>query len=386
MAGSDPLSRRILVVLGTRPEAIKLAPVIHALRARSAAEVKVAVTGQHREMLDQVLAVFEIVPDYDLDIMRADQSVSAVTTRALDGLTEVVANVQPSFTLVQGDTTTAFAGALASYYAKVPVGHVEAGLRTGNLLAPFPEEGNRKLIGTLASVHFAPTEGARSNLLKEGVDRDNIFVTGNTAIDALLWTLKNRRHSLEEVLDGETYRRFKGRYLLVTAHRRESFGEPMRKVLGALGRIADRFPDLAIIFPVHLNPNVRIAAHSLLAGRENVRLIEPLDYRNFVHLMAGAEIILTDSGGIQEEAPSVGKPILVLRDETERPEGVQAGVARIVGTDAERIYEETAKLLTNREHYDSMVREGNPYGDGTAAERIADIVGDRLLQLEIRRS
>jgi UDP-N-acetylglucosamine 2-epimerase (non-hydrolysing) len=369
---------KILFIFGTRPEAIKLAPVIGALERTDGMDVSVAVTAQHREMLDQVLNVFGIEPDFDLDLMSKEQDLYSLTAKAVEGLKKVIKDVAPDLVIVQGDTTTAFVGALAAYYAKIEVGHIEAGLRTGNHYSPFPEEVNRKLIGVLSSLHFAPTKRAKDNLLKEGVSAERIFVTGNTAIDALLWTLKNKETSLNAILGLESHSLLANRFVLVTTHRRESFGGPMADVMSALSRLADEFCDLSIVFPVHLNPKVKNLAHDVLGKKENVFLLKPVDYVSFVHLMAQSHIILTDSGGVQEEAPSLGKPILVLRETTERPEGVLAGVAKIVGTNADRIYKEAARLLTDAAYYRIMAKSENPYGDGKAAIRIADIVVDYL--------
>lgn len=369
---------KVLFIFGTRPEAIKVAPVIGALKSADGVDVSVAVTAQHREMLDQVLNVFGIEPDFDMNIMSKEQDLYSLTARAVEGLKNVIKDAAPDLVIVQGDTTTAFVGALAAYYAQVGVGHIEAGLRTGNHYSPFPEEVNRKLIGVLSSLHFAPTKGAKDNLLKEGVSAERIFVTGNTAIDALLWTLRNKKTSLNAIL-GLGSRSFPAnRFVLVTTHRRESFGGPMADIMSALSRLADDFCDLSIIFPVHLNPNVKNLAHDVLGKKDNVFLLKPVDYVSFVHLMAQSHIILTDSGGVQEEAPSLGKPILVLRETTERPEGVLAGVAKIVGTNADRIYKEAARLLTDAAYYRIMAKSENPYGDGKAAIRIADIVVDYL--------
>lgn len=371
--------KRVLVIFGTRPEAIKLAMVIRALRECSGLETGVVVTAQHRQMLDQVLTVFDITPDYDLNIMSPGQDLFDITSRSLDGLKPVLQAFRPDMVLVQGDTTTTCVGSLAAYYLRIPVGHVEAGLRTGNPYSPFPEEINRRVTGVIAALHFAPTVRARDNLQRENVPASAIHVTGNTAIDALLWTLDNTRDDFARILGGEALDRVKERFLLVTTHRRESFGEPMRNTMLALARIARRHPEVSVVFPVHLNPHVREQADQVLRGIPNVVLTEPLDYKNFAHLMGRSFAILTDSGGIQEEAPSLGKPVLVLRDNTERPEGVEAGTARLVGTDPEAIVAEAERLLVEPDHYRAMVGVKNPYGDGLAARRISAIVRQELL-------
>lgn len=381
MSRIEPPPRiRVLTVFGTRPEAIKLAPVCRALAADPETfESRVVVTAQHRGLLDSVLHDFEIKPDYDLDIMRANQDLFHITARALTGLRETLDDFAPHCVLVQGDTTTTFVGALAAFYRKVAVGHVEAGLRTHRKYSPYPEEINRRLTGCLADLHFAPTARAGANLRAEGMAEKDVLITGNTGIDALLWILAHKPSRLEAALPAAAWRATQGRYLLLTTHRRESFGEPLRRTLDAVREIAQRFPDVAVIFPVHPNPNVQHEARERLAGVSSVHLVEPVDYIGFCQLMSRAEAILTDSGGIQEEAPSLSKPVLVLRDTTERPEGVEAGVARLVGTDRERIVAETARLLTDRAYYDSMTNQLNPYGDGQAAARIVETLRQRFL-------
>ncbi|MBO4401461.1 MAG: UDP-N-acetylglucosamine 2-epimerase (non-hydrolyzing) [Selenomonadaceae bacterium] len=355
-----------MTVFGTRPEAIKMAPVILELRKFPVAfETTVAVTAQHREMLDQVLRLFKIQPDFDLNIMSAGQTLFDITSRALLGLNEILAKVQPDIVLVHGDTTTTFTGALAAFYHQITVGHVEAGLRTGNKFSPFPEEINRRLTGALADLNFAPTETARENLLREGVSAEKIFVTGNTVIDALQQTVRADFTFAEDLLNN-----LSRRVILVTTHRRENLGEPMRNVYRALKQIAADFPDAEIIFPVHKNPKVREIVSAELGNLAQVHLIEPLDYEPFANLMNRATLILTDSGGVQEEAPALGKPVLVLRGTTERPEAVTAGTVKLVGTDTEKIYSAAKLLLTDAGEYQKMANAVNPYGDGKAAARI----------------
>ena len=363
----------VLFVFGTRPEAIKLAPVIERLRCNSAFRVKVCVTAQHREMLDQVLGIFGIVPDIDLDIMKENQDLFDITIRALNGIREAIRSCRPDWLFVQGDTTTTFAGALAAFYEKVKVAHIEAGLRSYDRYSPFPEETNRVLTTHLADLHFAPTETARNNLLSEGIPDDKVFVVGNTSIDALFSCLKlTEGKSLNDILP-LTAIDFDKKLVLVTGHRRESFGIPFENICHALKVIALE-KDVEIVYPVHLNPHVRKPVFEILEGLPNIHLMEPLDYPSFVWLMNRSYLILTDSGGVQEEAPSLGKPVLVMRDVTERVEGVKAGTAVLVGTDKDRIVSETLKLLNNRTEYDRISRAVNPYGDGTASERIASIL------------
>ncbi len=361
---------KILCIFGTRPEVIKMGPVIEALQADPAFHVVNLATAQHREMLDDMLRVFRIVPDHDLDIMTTDQKLVDVTSKCLVGIDAVLKRESPQMALVQGDTTTVMAAALVCHYNRVPLGHVEAGLRTSDKYAPFPEEMNRRIAGALADMHFAPTSRARDNLLREGVPENAILVTGNTVVDAVL------RIAAAPDPDDASFERVQrfaarvGRLLLVTAHRRESFGEPLRAVCQALSRILQLFPDTGIVFPVHPNPNVRGPVHEILGENPRVLLMEPLDYVQFVHVMKLATLLLTDSGGVQEEAPSLGKPVLVLRDKTERPEGIEAGVAWLVGTDPTRIVAEARRILDSHRDTADWVQRQNPYGDGRAAERI----------------
>ncbi|MBK5944775.1 UDP-N-acetylglucosamine 2-epimerase (non-hydrolyzing) [Halorhodospira halophila] len=365
---------RILTVFGTRPEGIKLAPVIRALQSSPEITGKVCVTGQHREMLDQVLALFGIAPDHDLGVMKPGQDLTGVTTEILAGLRGVLEEEAPDFVLVHGDTTTTFAASLAAYYQQIPVGHVEAGLRTGNRYAPWPEEMNRRLTGALAELHFAPTDRARDNLLREGIAAEQIAVTGNTVVDALLTVVGRLEQEPQLRADAEQQFDFldpSRRLIVVTGHRRESFGEGFRNLCEALRRIADR-DDVEIVYPVHLNPNVQQPVRETLADHPRVHLLEPMDYLPFVALLNRAELIITDSGGIQEEAPSLGKPVLVTRETTERPEAVSAGTVRLVGTDVERIVGETTQLLDDPARYRDMARAHNPYGDGKATERIVE--------------
>jgi UDP-N-acetylglucosamine 2-epimerase (non-hydrolysing) len=366
---------KTLCVFGTRPEAIKMAPLALSLSADERFDAKVCVTGQHREMLDQVLDLFELKPDHDLKIMKPGQDLTDVTTSILQGMKGVLAEVKPDIVLVHGDTATTFATTLAAYYQQIPVGHVEAGLRTGNIYSPWPEEANRKLTGALAHMHFAPTERSRQNLLEEGVAPKQVQVTGNTVIDALLDVVEKLemtpayQQRFAEQFDFLDANR---KLILVTGHRRESFGGGFERICQALHDTAARHPDTQIVYPVHLNPNVREPVNRLLSDIDNVHLIEPLDYLPFVYLMNRAHLILTDSGGIQEEAPSLGKPVLVMRDTTERPEAVDAGTVKLVGTDVERIVGELHTLLTDKAAYEAMSYAHNPYGDGKACQRIRD--------------
>ena len=360
---------KLMTVFGTRPEAIKMCPlVLEMQKYPDFIEPIVAVTAQHREMLDQVLQLFAIKPDYDLNIMTAGQTLYDVTGRALAGLKDVLAEAQPDMVLVHGDTTTTFVGALASFYAQIPVGHVEAGLRTGNKFSPYPEEMNRKLTGAIADIHFAPTSTSKNNLLKENIDPAAIVVTGNTVIDALQTTVKADYRftdsGLQKALAGGK------RLILVTTHRRENLGEPMRHVYQALRKVLENHPDVEAIFPVHKHPKVREIVDEELGKLVQVHLIEPLDYEPFANLMAKVDIVLTDSGGIQEEAPALGKPVLVLRDTTERPEAVDAGTVKLVGTAYDDVLRETSLLLDDSKYYQSMAEAANPYGDGRACERI----------------
>lgn len=362
---------KVMTVFGTRPEAIKMAPVVLELnKYPEYIQPIVAVTAQHREMLDQVLNLFNIVPDYDLDIMSQGQTLFDITCRAMMGLNEVLTKEKPDIVLVHGDTTTTFAGALAAYYHQTTVGHVEAGLRTHNKYSPFPEEMNRKLTGSLTDMHFAPTVTAQGNLLNEAIAKEATFVTGNTVIDALLKTVDKEYKFANEMLENIDYKN--KRIILVTTHRRENIGEPMRHVYQALRDIVTEFEDVEIIFPVHKNPLVRQVVDSELGGIDRVRLIDPLDYEPFANLIARSYLILTDSGGVQEEAPALGKPVLVLRDTTERPEAVAAGTVKLIGTDKDRVYKETHLLLSDSREYDRMATACNPYGDGQAARRIVE--------------
>lgn len=369
---------KVMVVFGTRPEAIKMAPLVKGLQAQAGQiDTVVCVTAQHREMLDQVLKLFEIEPQHDLNIMKPGQDLFDITGNILAGLKPVLMAEKPDLVLVHGDTTTTLAASLAAYYARVPVGHVEAGLRTGNKLAPYPEEMNRRLTGAIADVHYAPTTAAQSNLLREGVDPASVLVTGNTVIDALLAVVHKLRHN--EPAQRELRERFaflnpERRLILVTGHRRENFGEGFQNICMALADIAAEHADVEILYPVHLNPNVRQPVAEILAARQldNVHLIDPVDYLPFVYLMDRSFLIITDSGGVQEEAPSLGKPVLVMRDTTERPEAVDAGTVRLVGTSRERIVSETRRLLQDDSAYATMSRAHNPYGDGKAVQRIVE--------------
>ena len=363
---AEPL--RVLSVFGTRPEAIKMAPVVQQLGQTPGVLSRVCITAQHRQMLDQVLELFGLQPDYDLDLMKPDQPLNELTAAVFSGLEPVLRGFGPDWVLVQGDTTTVMAAGLSAYYHRVRVGHVEAGLRTGDKWQPFPEEINRKVLGAVADLHFAPTEWARGNLLREGVSEASIRVTGNPVIDALRQVLRQPCDLEAGPLRGRLDER---KLLLVTAHRRENFGAPMERIFGALLRIAREFePLVQLVYPVHMNPNVHEPAHQLLGGEANIHLIPPLDYLPMVHLMKRAYLVLTDSGGLQEEAPAVGTPVLVMREVTERPEALEAGTALLVGTDPERIYRETRRLLENPQAQAAMARANNPYGDGHAAERI----------------
>ncbi|MEQ1541457.1 MAG: UDP-N-acetylglucosamine 2-epimerase (non-hydrolyzing) [Novosphingobium sp.] len=370
---------KILVVFGTRPEAIKLFPVVAALQDDPRFVPIVCVSAQHRQMLDQVLAIAGIVPDHDLDLMRPDQTLDGLTAALLTELGRVMDAERPDRVMVQGDTATAMAGALAAYYRKIPVDHVEAGLRSGNIYHPWPEEVNRKIIGSIASLHFAPTEVSEAALLAENVPADRVLVTGNTVIDALEWVTM-QIELFPELASGlfDLEERFAGKRIIgVTSHRRENFGGGMESIAEAIRQIAAR-PDVAVIFPVHLNPNVRRVMNAALEGLDNVALIEPLDYPHFARLLSIAEIMLTDSGGVQEEAPALGKPVLVMRETTERPEGVSAGTARLVGTETNRIVTEIFTLLDDKDAYENMARAHNPFGDGTSARRIVERLGNEI--------
>lgn len=376
------MTQKILTVFGTRPEAIKMAPVVKAIEASPDVDSKVAVTAQHRQMLDQVLELFDITPDYDLDIMKNNQDLFDVTSRVMLGLRDVLKECQPDVVLVHGDTTTCFAAAMAAFYLGIPVGHVEAGLRTGDILAPFPEEANRSLVGRIATYHFAPTEGSKQNLLRENVKPANIWVTGNTVIDALLdvrekvaaydsteWAPKLPTEIVSDITSAEF-----SKFILITGHRRESFGEGFVNFCTALKEIADAHSDWLLVYPVHLNPNVQKPVYGLLGDSSNIRLIEPQDYLPFVWLLDKCDLVITDSGGIQEEAPSLGKPVLVTREVTERPEAVEAGTIRLVGTSKETIVTEATKILTDESVYRAMSEAHNPYGNGKASERILSVL------------
>ena len=372
--------KKVLSIFGTRPEAIKMAPVIKELEKYPAYFVsRVCVTAQHRHMLDQVLQLFEISPDYDLDIMKPGQDLFDVTCNVLNGLRPILAHERPDIILVHGDTTTTMAASLAAYYCRIPVGHVEAGLRTGNKFAPFPEEINRKITGALSDLHFSPTAAARMNLLKEGVDASTIHVTGNTVVDALMTVVEKTtsNESIRNQLESRFgFLNMSKRLILVTGHRRENFGDGFENICHALATIAESFDDVEILYPVHLNPNVQEPVNRILGGDNhlNVHLIEPVDYLPFVYLMSRAYLIITDSGGVQEEAPSLGKPVLVMRETTERPEAVEAGTVKLVGTSQKSIVEEASKLLNDSGAYNAMSMAHNPYGDGAAARCIVDIL------------
>ncbi|WP_394524253.1 non-hydrolyzing UDP-N-acetylglucosamine 2-epimerase [Lacrimispora sp. JR3] len=360
--------KHIMVVFGTRPEAIKMCPLVKELKTRKNVRISVCVTGQHRTMLDQVLEVFDVAPDHDLCIMKENQTLFEITINILNAIRQILQNERPDMVLVHGDTTTTFATALACFYLQIPIGHVEAGLRTYKIHSPYPEEFNRQAVGIIAKYHFAPTEQARQNLLKEGKPADQIYVTGNTAIDALKTTIqKDYYHKELDWASGS-------RLILLTAHRRENMGTPMQQMFCAIKRIIAETPDVKVIYPIHLNPLVRQIAYAVFNGEERIHIIEPLDVLDFHNFLARSYLVLTDSGGIQEEAPSLGKPVLVMRDTTERPEGIAAGTLRLVGTEEENIYLSVKKLLSNNEEYDQMSQASNPYGDGFASKRIADIL------------
>jgi len=372
MANSG-MMKKVSLIFGTRPEAIKLCPLVLELKRHPEFEAHVCVTGQHRQMLDQVLEVFGVVPDIDLNLMQPDQTLAGLTARAITAIDSYLAEYKPDVVIVQGDTTTSFCAALAAFYRRIPVGHVEAGLRTWNKFSPFPEEINRVIISRVADLHFAPTPWARDNLLREGVPEDRVFVTGNTVIDALhIATAKIRKDPPEipglpsHLLNGDSQRPL----VLITGHRRENFGEGFANICRAISELSKRFPDASFVYPVHLNPNVRQPVFDMLSGRDNIHLIDPLSYLPFVALMNRSTIVLTDSGGVQEEAPGLGKPVLVMRDTTERPEAVEAGTVKLVGTDKETIVDNVAMLLTNASTYGAMANAVNPYGDGKACQRI----------------
>lgn len=360
--------RKVMLVFGTRPEAIKMCPLVNELKSRKGIETVVCVTGQHRQMLDQVLEAFSVEPDYDLSIMKDRQTLFDVTTNILNKIKEVLEEVRPDVVLVHGDTSTTFVTALACFYLQIPVGHVEAGLRTYNIYSPYPEEFNRQAVSIISSYNFAPTELSKNNLIKEGKNPDTIYVTGNTAIDALKTTVR------EDYTHPELEWAAGSRLIMITAHRRENLGEPMKNMFRAIRRVCDEHPDIKAIYPIHMNPVVRETANEILGDDERIRIIEPLDVLDFHNFLSRSYLILTDSGGIQEEAPSLGKPVLVMRDTTERPEGIAAGTLKLVGTDEEVIYENFKLLLENKEAYEAMSTASNPYGDGFACKRIADIL------------
>lgn len=363
--------KKIMLVFGTRPEAIKMCPLVKELQSRSSVQTIVCVSGQHRSMLDQVLAVFSVKPDYDLAVMKEKQTLFDVTETILKGIKRVLQKEEPDLVLVHGDTSTTFAAALACFYLRIPVGHVEAGLRTYQIDSPYPEEFNRQAVGIISTYHFAPTKLAKENLLREGKRADSIYVTGNTAIDALKTTIRADYHNIHLQWAENA------RLILLTAHRRENLGEPMRQMFRAIRRVLEEHVDLKVIYPIHMNPAVREAAAEELAGCDRIRIIEPLDVLDFHNFLNKSYLILTDSGGIQEEAPSLGKPVLVMRDTTERPEGIAAGTLKLVGTEEEQIYQSFSRLLTDQAEYTKMAHAANPYGDGRACERIADILEGR---------
>ena len=360
--------KKVMLVFGTRPEAIKMCPLVNELKKRKNIKTIVCVTGQHRQMLDQVLEAFSVVPDYDLSIMKEKQTLFDVTVNILERIKTVLDDVKPDVVLVHGDTSTTFVTALACFYLQIPVGHVEAGLRTYNIYSPYPEEFNRQAVSIISQYNFAPTELSKQNLLKEGKNPDSIYVTGNTAIDALKTTVKaDYTHPELEWANGS-------RLIMITAHRRENLGEPMRHMFKAIRRVMDEHPDVKAIYPIHMNPVVREIANEYLGDDDRIHIIEPLDVLDFHNFLSRSYLILTDSGGIQEEAPSLGKPVLVMRDTTERPEGIAAGTLKLVGTEEETIYREFSRLLSDKTEYDAMSKASNPYGDGHACERIADIL------------
>lgn len=360
---------KVMSIFGTRPEAIKMAPLVKELESRKEIESIVCVTAQHREMLDQVLDTFNIIPNYDLDIMKQGQTLSDITSRVLTGLENVINETKPDIVLVHGDTTTTFAGALAAFYNQVAIGHVEAGLRTYDKYSPFPEEMNRQMVDCMTDMYFAPTKLSKENLLKQNIDENKIYITGNTAIDAMSTTIdKSYQHKeLDWIKDNE-------KMILLTAHRRENLGEPMRNIFRAIKRITDEFDYVKVIYPIHKNPKVREIAKEIFGNSNKIKLIEPLEVFDFHNFQNKSYMIMTDSGGIQEEAPSLGKPVLVLRDTTERPEGIEAGTLKLVGTNEETIYNEAKRLLTNKEEYNKMSHASNPYGDGTASKKIVDAI------------
>ncbi|GAA0182420.1 UDP-N-acetylglucosamine 2-epimerase (non-hydrolyzing) [Clostridium sediminicola] len=366
------MKKKVMVVFGTRPEAIKMCPLVKELKTRAELETVVCVTGQHREMLDQVLDAFNITPDYDLSIMKAKQTLFDVTVNIMNKMKEVLEKVKPHVVLVHGDTSTTFVTALSCFYMQIPVGHVEAGLRTYNIYSPFPEEFNRQATGIVATFNFAPTEVSKGNLLNEGKNPESIYVTGNTAIDALNTTVReDYHHELFDWLGND-------RLIMLTAHRRENLGQPLRNMFRAIKRIVDEHEDIKVIYPIHMNPLVREAAAEVFGNHDRINIIDPLEVLDFHNFLNRSYMILTDSGGIQEEAPSLGKPVLVMRDTTERPEGIKAGTLKLVGTEEETIYSTFKELLNNKEEYEKMSKASNPYGDGTACKKIADILVEKL--------
>ena len=373
---------KIMTVFGTRPEGVKMAPIIKEIQKRKDIEQVVCITAQHRQMLDQVINLFEVKPDYDLDIFKAGQSLTDITTNSLKGLEDIIKEEKPDILLVQGDTTTVFAGALAAFYQKVRIGHVEAGLRSGNLYSPYPEEANRKLTGIVTDFHFAPTNANRENLLKEGYPEEKIFITGNTVIDALKYAVKENYIFEDERLNNIDFEN--KRVILLTSHRRENLGKPMENIFNAVKDAISLFDDVLVVFPVHLNPKVREIANSVFADNPKVLLTEPLDYAPFTNIMAKIYLAVTDSGGLQEEAPALGKPVLVVREETERPEGVDAGTAKLVGTEYKDVYDNLVKLLEDDHEYEKMAKAVNPYGDGTASKIIVDVIVDQLKKLGVK--
>ena len=358
---------KVMSIFGTRPEAIKMAPLVKELEKRKEIESIVCVTAHHREMLDQVLETFDIKPDYDLNIMKSGQTLGDITTRALTGLEKVIKECKPDIVLVHGDTTTTFAGALAAFYNQTAIGHVEAGLRTNDKYSPYPEEMNRQMVDCMTDMYFAPTDLSKNNLINENIDENKIYVTGNTAIDAMKYTI--REDYSNEVLD---WIKDNEKFILVTAHRRENLGDPMRHIFKAIKRIVNEFDDVKVIYPIHMNPKVREVANEIFDRCDRIKLIEPLEVFDFHNYINKCYMIMSDSGGVQEEAPSLGKPVLVLRDTTERPEGIEAGTLKLVGTDEETIYKEAKKLLTDKKEYEKMSHASNPYGDGFASKKIVD--------------
>ncbi|MDD4779876.1 MAG: UDP-N-acetylglucosamine 2-epimerase (non-hydrolyzing) [Tissierellia bacterium] len=368
---------KVLVIFGTRPEAVKMAPIVKALEKDDNFISKICVTAQHRDMLDQVLRIFDIKPDYDLNIFQSGQTLTQITCRALIGLEDVINEFKPDLILVQGDTTTVFTGALAAFYHQVKIGHVEAGLRSNNLYSPYPEEANRMLTGVLTNFHFAPTENSKANLLREGYDENKIYITGNTSIDALQWVIDKNYKFDEEVINNIDFENKK--VILLTSHRRENIGKPMENIFSAVRDITNENENVEVIYPMHLNPKVREIATRILGNMDRVHLIEPLDYLPFTNLMAKCYLVVTDSGGVQEEAPSLGKPVLVVRKETERPEGIEAGTAKLAGVERENVYNYLHILVNNEDEYKNMAFATNPYGDGKAAKYIVDAIRKNML-------